>query len=50
MPHSILTNLKKYLVGPHNGTVDDTFYFDAPPHKGIFVRRSQLEPYCPPDE
>ncbi|KAH8555987.1 CAP Gly-rich domain-containing protein, partial [Umbelopsis sp. PMI_123] len=30
-------------VGSHNGTVDGTFYFDAPPHKGIFVRRSQLE-------
>ncbi|KAG2173955.1 hypothetical protein INT44_000068 [Umbelopsis vinacea] len=37
-------------VGPHNGTVNGTFYFDAPPHKGIFVRRSQLEPYIPPNE
>ncbi|CAO3683040.1 unnamed protein product [Umbelopsis ramanniana] len=37
-------------VGPHNGTVNGTSYFDAPSHKGIFVRRSQLEPYITPNE
>ncbi|KAJ2957857.1 hypothetical protein NQZ79_g6473 [Umbelopsis isabellina] len=36
-------------VGTHNGTVDGNFYFEAPAHKGIFLKRSQLEPYCPPD-